>query len=569
MSDAAKSISITRPLFYSFSTAHLNLSAKRANSLIFVEKKLKKIERILGGPKFAVVIIILFSLFMIVGTFLESYSGADFANRLIYKNWPFILIQACMFTSICFAAFLRLPPKKRLYGFYTIHTGLICVGLGALITYICGIDGSIFLPTNEATRTVLLNGDLLKVHFQTEEKTLSYKLPYRPFAGTINAQSQNFSLGRYYPFAEQVFTWQKSQEDYPNQLARHSSRYLLESVNATEEFTLSVHPEKKSFKSSLQLGPLKVYYLPDGLAPCFAKPSSSGHILWNEHSNQCFAPEEKGATSSQTKSGKRFFVLKDGQKVLTFFPDLSPWPMNEEMNVNQESSWRTFSKNLFKGGPTLFLFGQALSYYEKDEGTWTVKHFDGGPIALPWMDFTVTLLEHSKDAVPALLPTPTTLPIQKNGQFIKGELRALEIFMGEKKFWVTNRRPLTLLLNGKEVVFSLQKEALTLPYELVLSRFKMDKDPGTNNPASYESFVSLFTEKGLKRAHVFMNNPLKHENMSFYQASYSQDERGNYASTLSVNIDQGRPLKYLGSLFVVLGAIIHFRPQVQRGRKIA
>ena len=174
-----------------------------------VESTLKKIERVLGGLKFAVVIITLFALFMIVGTFFESYSGADFANRLIYKSWPFILIQVCMFTSICFAAFLRLPPKKRLYGFYTIHTGLVLVGLGGLITYICGIDGNIFLPLNESARKVLLKDDLLKVHFRGEGKTLSYNLPYRAFKNTLGARSQSFSLGRYYPFAEEVFAWQK------------------------------------------------------------------------------------------------------------------------------------------------------------------------------------------------------------------------------------------------------------------------------------------------------------------------------------------------------------------------
>ena len=532
-----------------------------------MEAKFKRVERVLGGLKFAVIIIVLFALFMIVGTLLESYSGADFANRLIYKSWPFILIQAFMFTSICFAAFLRLPPKKRLYGFYTIHTGLICVGLGALITYICGIDGNIFLPLNESARTVLLKDDLLKIHFKEEAKTLSYKLPYRAFSGTIGAQSRDFSLGRYYPFAEQVFTWQKSQGNYPNRLARHSSRYLLESDNATEEFFLSLHPETISFQSSLQLGPLKIHYLPKGLAPCFARPTTSGHIIWNGHINQCFTPEEKGISISQTKSGKRFLVIQEGSEVLTFFPDISPWPLDEEMNIIHKGAWRAFSKNLFKGTPALFLFGQSLSYYKKDENKWIVEPFEKGLLELPWMGFTIKLLEHSEDAVPVLLPTPTALPVQKDGQFIKGGLRALEIVMGGKPFWVTNKRPLTLLSDGKEVVFSLQQETLTLPYELVLSRFKMDKYPGTDSPASYESFVSLFTDEGPKEAHIFMNHPLKYKGVTFYQASYSQDERGNYASTLSVNVDKGRPLKYLGSLLVVLGAIIHF--QLQRVKRIA
>ena len=86
----------------------------------------------------------------------------------------------------------------------------------------------------------------------------------------------------------------------------------------------------------------------------------------------------------------------------------------------------------------------------------------------------------------------------------------------------------------------------------------MDTDPGTNNPASYESFVKLFDNGQTSNHHIFMNNPLKHAGFTFYQASYSQDSSGNYSSTLAVNVDQGRFLKYLGSLMLVFGGIWHY-----------
>jgi len=55
-----------------------------------------------------------------------------------------------------------------------------------------------------------------------------------------------------------------------------------------------------------------------------------------------------------------------------------------------------------------------------------------------------------------------------------------------------------------------------------------------------------------------MNNPLKHDGFTFYQASYSQDNQGNYSSTLSVNVDPGRFWKYLGSLMLVFGSMWHY-----------
>ena len=87
----------------------------------------------------------------------------------------------------------------------------------------------------------------------------------------------------------------------------------------------------------------------------------------------------------------------------------------------------------------------------------------------------------------------------------------------------------------------------------------MDTDPGTNTPASYESFVTLFEgNKGSTKHHVFMNHPMKHESFTFYQASYFQTPQGPYGSVFSVNYDPGRPWKYFGSLLLVLGSIWHF-----------
>ena len=67
--------------------------------------KFSKFEKTVGGLKFAVILILIFTSFMVVGTFLESSGGAEYASRLIYKRWPFMGIQFLMFLSILFAAF--------------------------------------------------------------------------------------------------------------------------------------------------------------------------------------------------------------------------------------------------------------------------------------------------------------------------------------------------------------------------------------------------------------------------------------------------------------------------------
>ena len=142
---------------------------------------LNKIENTLGGLKCAVTLILIFTVGMVVGTFFESYYGTEFAGKTIYKTWWFMSIQGLMFLSIVFATFRRLPPKKRLYGFYTIHLGLILVGCGSFVTYYAGVDGSILLQPNTPAREIILPQDVLKTlslwtFFLTQKRNFSGKI---------------------------------------------------------------------------------------------------------------------------------------------------------------------------------------------------------------------------------------------------------------------------------------------------------------------------------------------------------------------------------------------------------
>lgn len=519
-----------------------------------------KVERTIGGLKFAVIIILLFSIAMIVGTFLESYYGTDFANRTIYKTFGFMLIQFCMLMSIIFATFLRLPPKKRLYGFYTIHAGLIIIGVGSVITYVAGVDGNILLAPNEPNRQVILSKDVLKFTYPEEGKQVTTELPYSAFAKEINEEYQGINVVEYIPFAEGKFVWAEPINTYPQHAAIHSSKYFFKNPFAAQEVLLTLHPEASTeFQSSQSMGPLSFNYMPKNLANCFMKNNPSGIIIWSVEEGSCFTPEERGLPIKETSGKNRFVVVPVGDKLITFFPDFSPFPVDTNFQVDQKSIIRSFSKKLFEEKPSLFLFGDRLSYYSKETSKWVVEDIalKGKPVSLPWMGAEINLLDHQERFVPFNLPV-ATVPIQKNGAIIKGDIRAVRLNILGKEYWTTNFSPLSLIIGGQKVIMEVTKESLTLPFELALTQFKMDKDPGTDNPASYESFIKLFSDGKMTNHHVFMNNPLKHHGFTFYQASYSQDSAGNYSSTLAVNVDQGRFLKYLGSLMLVLGGIWHY-----------
>lgn len=519
-----------------------------------------KFEKTVGGLKFAVIIISLFSILMIIGTFLESYYGTDFANRILYKSIPFILLQAAMFFSILFATFLRLPPKKRLYGFYVIHSGLLIIGIGSIITYFNGIDGSINLPPNTASRHVYLPDDILRITFPKENRYVTAKLPNSALKTNINLNYGEIKATEYLPFAENKTIWKKpSSNSKYNSKVFHSGEFQIFNKNVSQNFILTLNPEAEEYSSSTNLGPLSIYYLPSLILECFKKRPPSKLIIWNADKHTCFIPKDRSVQIQKTDTNKRFFVIfNEKKKPISFFPDQSPWPLGKDFRPDRSSPYRVFSLSMFEKKPFLFILGKNISYFDKNTDVWVTKGFDkNNSVKLPWMDFTLLLLKHSKLNIPTVEPS-YTIPIQKNGTLIKGQLRAIKIQIRDKNYWVTNQRSATVIIDGKKAKIELTKDNLLLPFEITLNRFQMNKNPGTNMPASYESFVTVFSKDGPQKHHIFMNNPLKMDGLTFYQASYSQDKNGNYSSTLSVNIDQGRGLKYFGSLLLVLGSIWHF-----------
>ena len=508
---------------------------------------------------------------MVTGTLMESYYGTDFANRAVYKSIPFMLIQFFMFLSILFATFHRLPPKRRLYGFYSIHTGLILLGCGSLVTYLSGIDASLHLPPLTPTRDIVLQEDILQVTLPSEGKRVTYNLPYSPFPKKLEDEYPplDIKLLRYLPFSKKTFSLRGPAQTTP--LAgenTNSSQYRIQNPNTSQDFWLTLHPEARDFEGHLQLGPLSISYLPPNFADCFPLDNPSQIIIWNQSQKSCTTPEAKSATVEKTQSGKRFIIFRENGTLYRFFPDISPLPFDDNFKILPSSPIKVFSKRPFAEKPHLLLFGTKVAFYLKEEKKWELHALaeKGESVDLPWMGFELFLLQHEEKRVPILTPE-YVLPLQLQNKLVRGGEQAVQLSVKGKTVWVTDRSPLRLTVNGKEIILQLGKKTAPLPFEFVLDRFKMEKDPGTNRPASFESFVRILSDGEPKKYHIYMNNPLKRDGLTFYQASYSQDEEGNYSSTLSVNLDPGRPIKYLGSIFLVFGAIGHYNLNRKKRKK--
>lgn len=112
-------------------------------------------------------------------------------------------------------------------------------------------------------------------------------------------------------------------------------------------------------------------------------------------------------------------------------------------------------------------------------------------------------------------------------------------------------------VDGKRYAVGLRFEKTYLPYTITLLEFRHDRYPGTNIPMNFSSNVRVeHPGKGdTREVTIFMNNPLRYEGLTFYQASFAKQDT---ASMFQVVRNPGRLLPYIACILVSIGLTYQF-----------
>jgi hypothetical protein len=116
--------------------------------------------------------------------------------------------------------------------------------------------------------------------------------------------------------------------------------------------------------------------------------------------------------------------------------------------------------------------------------------------------------------------------------------------------------PSTYMAGNTAVKLTYGSEPVSLPFQLHLKDFQLERYIGSESPSSFASEITLVDrERNVNRdVRIFMNNTLKYRGYRFYQSSYDQDELG---TVLSVNKDfWGSLITYIGYFLMSLGMIL-------------
>jgi hypothetical protein len=110
---------------------------------------------------------------------------------------------------------------------------------------------------------------------------------------------------------------------------------------------------------------------------------------------------------------------------------------------------------------------------------------------------------------------------------------------------------------GREWSLALRFERAYKPYALTLLDFTHERYAGTEIPKNFSSRVLLATPDGVNNREVliFMNNPLRHDGMTFYQAGFDNNDR---TTVLQVVRNPSWLIPYLSCLLMAVGLYWQF-----------
>jgi ABC-type transport system involved in cytochrome c biogenesis permease subunit len=119
--------------------------------------------------------------------------------------------------------------------------------------------------------------------------------------------------------------------------------------------------------------------------------------------------------------------------------------------------------------------------------------------------------------------------------------------------------PQTLEHDGRTWQLALRPERAYQPYSITLLEFRHDRHPGTDIPKNFSSRVRLHSDApGAatdRETLIYMNNPLRYDGLTFYQAGFANDDR---TSILQVVRNPGWLLPYIACAMLGLGLLVQF-----------
>lgn len=211
----------------------------------------------------------------------------------------------------------------------------------------------------------------------------------------------------------------------------------------------------------------------------------------------------------------------------------------------------------------------------------------GGSIAIPGTPITLNVKRYFPNAelatlIPGSAPSLATAGVGVNASVVEipvvsadNEMNQTSAFVepvaGGRSYgvWLTSvalGAPQSFTHEGRTYALSMRLRRQYLPYAFTLKQFRHDVYPGTDIPKNFSSLVQVVnpSQKESREVLIYMNQPLRYEGKTFYQASFGKNDT---LSILTVVENPGWLLPYVSCVLVSLGLLVHFAIVLRRSLK--
>ncbi len=128
----------------------------------------------LASIKLAVVLIISLGVMTAWGTFVEAkYNDAEAASKIVYNSPMMYVLMGAFATNLIAVMADRWPWRERHTGFILAHIGLLLLMLGAVMTKVMGIDGTLTVGLGQQSKQVII-GSLTDLTLYSSMDAMNY-----------------------------------------------------------------------------------------------------------------------------------------------------------------------------------------------------------------------------------------------------------------------------------------------------------------------------------------------------------------------------------------------------------
>ncbi|MEX1002838.1 MAG: cytochrome c biogenesis protein CcsA [Crocinitomicaceae bacterium] len=477
----------------------------------------KSLNKILSMP-LMVLFLLIFFLAIGAATFIENDFGREIAYKWVYKaNW-FTFVLFYLSISLLYNVFRYRMFQKRKFSSLLFHLAFLVIVIGAAVTRYTGFEGMMLIREGESSNEIITAETYLQIKVHDNIDQYVYDMPI-----TVDTNEMAYV----YPGIKggNPFTWMKNLLFDHNNYFEHAFDFKDKRIEiVTKEVMLHA---KDTIIPDVQGSP-HIELVTGGMDGRTYHYIDSGQVKQFENGLKV------AFNTVEFTDAVKIMETDSGIHVMSPY-DMQYIQMSDQSEgiIVRDSLQVFHTKRLYIIGGAQFAFNQ----YYPGARVETIESKD------------------AKNNLQALRLMVSDGEQQKE-VFLKGGkgLRANKVFfrLGDLFF---------VMGYGSKVV--------EVPFSLYLRDFELERYPGTENPSSFASEVTLVDpEEGLEEDYrIFMNNVLDYGGYRFFQSSYDPDEKG---TRLSVNHDTaGTILTYIGYLLLALGFVMNLISPNSRFRKLA